>query len=101
MVREKLSSILAPSYLQITNESPRHGLSADAEKHFSVVVVSETFAGVSRVDRHRHVNTILADELRDHVHALSLQTFTPAEWRERGETTFGSPDCMGGGKRDR
>jgi BolA protein len=93
VIREKLSSILAPSYLEIVNESPSHGLPLAAEKHFRVVVVSEFFESQSRVERHRQVHTILADELRDHVHALSVQAFTPVEWRARGGETHASPEC--------
>lgn len=100
VLREKLSSLLSPSVLQIVNESPMHGLKPEAEKHFKVVVVSEAFEGASRVERHRQVHAILAEELRQHVHALSVQAFTPAEWRARSETAHASPACLGGGKRE-
>lgn len=101
VIREKLNSILSPSVLEIHNESPMHGLPAEAEKHFKVVAVSETFRGQSRVERHRLINTVLAEELAGGVHALSLQTFTPEEWREREGKTHDSPECLGGGKRER
>lgn len=100
IIQERLSTILAPSHLEIENESPNHGLSADAEKHFRVVIVSEFFDGQSRVDRHRRVHEILAQELKIHVHALSVQAWTPQEWRARGGQTFKSPQCLGGGKRE-
>ena len=98
VIREKLGTILAPSVLEIANESPMHGLPRDAEKHFKVVAVSEIFRGQSRIERHRLVNTILADELAGQVHALSVQAFTPEEWREREGKTHDSPECLGGGK---
>lgn len=101
ILREKLSSLLAPSVLEITNESPQHGLPLAAEKHFRVVAVSEFFAGLSRVERHRRVHQILAEELKTQVHALSVQAFTPSEWRARGEQTHSSPACLGGGKKER
>lgn len=101
VIREKLSSLLSPSYLEIVNESPQHGLPAEAEKHFRVVAVSEFFEGQGRVDRHRQVNQILAEELKTQIHALSIQAFTPKEWREKNGTTFQSPECLGGGKRER
>lgn len=100
IIREKLSSILMPPYLELQNESPQHGLPASAEKHFRLVVVSENFDGLGRIDRHRRVNEILATELQTLVHALSIQAFTPAEWQARGGQTHASPDCLGGGKRD-
>ena len=101
VIREKLSSLLAPSVLDITNESPMHGLPREAEKHFRVVVVSEVFNALSRVDRQRMIYTALADEMKEQIHALSLQAFSPEEWRARGGATFDSPECRGGGKKDR
>lgn len=92
----KLTEKLAPTHLELLNESPNHGLSADAEKHFRVVAVSAAFAGLSRIDRHRLVQDTVAEELRTHIHALSVQAFTPDEWK--GEA-FASPECLGGGKR--
>lgn len=49
------------------------------ETHFRVEVVSSAFEGKSRVDRQRMVNALLADELRERVHALQLRTLTPQE----------------------
>lgn len=102
IIREKLNLILAPSVLEIQNESHMHGLPPEAEKHFRVVAVSETFDGRSRTERHQVIHTVLAAELKTMIHALSLHTFTPAEWRERGERSpIQSPDCLGGGKKER
>ena len=95
-IRTKLDS-LGLDHLELENESHRHGgRTAESESHFRLVLVGETFAGKSRLDRHRVINDLLADELRDHVHALSLQALTPAEWRAKGERAFSSPDCRGG-----
>ena len=101
ILREKLSSLLMPPHLELVNESPMHGLKPEAEKHFRLVVVSELFEGLSRIERHRRVHEILAEELRTHVHAPSVQAFTPKEWRERAGATHASPECLGGGKRER
>jgi BolA protein len=38
--------------------------------------------------------------LQGPVHALSMETLTPAEWEERGGATLTSPDCRGGAKND-
>lgn len=100
-IRSKIEAKLLPSHLQILNESPSHGLPASAEKHFRVVVVSPVFVGQMRIDRHRLVHDIVADELREHIHALSVQAFTPEEWAKRGGIVAESPACLGGGKRER
>jgi BolA protein len=42
-------------------------------------VVSASFAGKSRLERHRMVNEVLAEELKDKVHALAVSALTPEE----------------------
>lgn len=98
---KKLTEAFSPQLLQIDNESPMHGLPKSAEKHFRVVLVSEGFAGKTRVARHRLVHDILAQELSEHVHALSVQAFTPVEWQEREGKTASSPQCLGGSKHEK
>jgi len=44
-----------------------------------VSMVSEAFTGKSRVDRQRLVHAVLADELSERVHALSLKLTAPSE----------------------
>lgn len=82
-MREKLIEALAPMRLDIVNESELHAGHRNSpgtgESHFRILVVSEAFAGKSRVDRHRMVNALLADELAGRVHALALRTFAPGE----------------------
>ncbi|MFZ5503341.1 MAG: BolA family protein [Pseudomonadota bacterium] len=52
-------------------------------QHFEAVVVSDEFAGKSRVQRHRRVYKTLGERMRDEIHALSIKTFTPQEWQEK------------------
>ncbi len=49
-------------------------------RHFEAVVVSEVFAGKSRVQRHQLVYQTLGDRMREEIHALSMKTYTPQEW---------------------
>lgn len=51
--------------------------------HFEAVVVSDEFAGKSRVQRHQIVYQTLGDRMRDEIHALSIKTYTPQEWEDR------------------
>ncbi|HUI16624.1 MAG TPA: BolA family protein [Alphaproteobacteria bacterium] len=82
-IRAKLGAALAPSHLEIVDESARHAGHAGArpggETHFRVEIVAAAFEGCSRVARQRRVYEILKDELAGGVHALSLSTLTPAE----------------------
>jgi acid stress-induced BolA-like protein IbaG/YrbA len=48
--------------------------------HFQAVIVSESFTGKSRVQRHQLVYSALGERMREEIHALSMQTLTPAEW---------------------
>jgi len=53
-------------------------------QHFQAVIVSTAFAGKSRVQRHQLVYAALGDRMREEIHALSMRTLTPEEWRAGG-----------------
>jgi BolA protein len=82
-IREKLTKAFAPQALEVVNESHRHaghaGSPGTGESHFSVKVVSAAFAGKSRLERHRMVNAVLAEELAGKIHALAVSALTPEE----------------------
>ncbi|MBL4685859.1 MAG: BolA family transcriptional regulator [Nannocystaceae bacterium] len=95
-IHDKLVDALTPIALQVLDES--HGHSGNRkESHFKVVVVTAAFEGVSLVKRHRHVNTLLAQELAGGVHALSIFAYTAQQWEKRGGEVPASPPCRGGG----
>jgi acid stress-induced BolA-like protein IbaG/YrbA len=52
-------------------------------QHFEAIVVSREFAGRNRVQRHQRVYQALGDRMKAEIHALSMQTHTPDEWRNR------------------
>ncbi len=97
-IERKIRASLAPSYLEVVNESHMHNVPPGSESHFKVVVVSDAFEGEPLVRRHQRVNAILAEELAGGVHALTMRTLTPAEWEDRGHRVTESPPCHGGGK---
>ena len=88
----------APIHLAVENESHRHSVPENSETHFKVVLVSDLFRGASRVARHQRVYAALGEELEGPVHALALHTYTPDEWRARGDAAPASPACRGGSK---
>lgn len=75
-------------------ESVKRGIAAGLEcehvevagdgRHFEALVVSREFEGLSRVRRHQRVYAALGERMREEVHALSMQTLTPQEWRGGG-----------------
>jgi acid stress-induced BolA-like protein IbaG/YrbA len=49
-------------------------------QHFEALIVSASFNGRSRVQRHQLVYSALGDRMREEIHALSMKTLTPEEW---------------------
>ena len=75
MNAEQLRSIIAAG-LACTH------LEVDGDgRHWSAVVVSESFTGLRLIARHKKVYATLGQKIQtDEVHALSMKTYTPAEW---------------------
>ncbi len=88
-ITDKLNAALAPAALTVVDESHKHvghvghpgsghpGALAASESHFAIDVVSAVFAGKSRLECHRIVNAVLADELASGVHALAIAARPP------------------------
>lgn len=71
---QKIQAGLAPGAEVLVNDTQ-----GDAY-HFEVVVVSNDFAGLSLLQRHQRVYQLLQEEFRQAIHALTLKTYTQAEW---------------------
>ena len=75
----------------VTPESIKQGIEAGIAceqvevvgdgQHFQALVVSGAFAGKSRVQRHQLVYAALGGRMREEIHALSMRTLTPDEWK--------------------
>lgn len=82
-ITRKLTEAFAPQELKVIDESHQHqghgGWREGGETHFRVNIVSDAFAGKSRLERHRLVNAALAQELADRVHALAIAANAPDE----------------------
>ncbi|MDG1249763.1 MAG: BolA/IbaG family iron-sulfur metabolism protein [Gammaproteobacteria bacterium] len=97
-ITSKLQQAFSPQHLEVHNESNKHNVPPGSESHFKLIVVCDTFEGDMLIKRHRKINQLLADELAAGVHALSMHTYTPAEWAEKNGLSPKSPPCLGGGK---
>ena len=97
-IEQKLVDAIPLSGLEVINESHMHNVPPGSESHFKVIIISEEFEGERLVRRHQRVNAVLADELANSIHALAMQTLTPAEWTAKGGQTMPSPQCLGGSK---
>ena len=77
----------------VTPESIRQSIEAGLEcrhvevagdgQHWEAMIVSPAFEGLSLIKRHQLVYAALGDRMREEVHALSMQTLTPAQWDAR------------------
>ena len=86
-MRTLFLAALTPLRLEVIDESHRHTKHAAApehtkhggESHFRVIVIAPEFSGMSRVQRHRHINALLAAEIDGPVHALAIHAFAPED----------------------
>ena len=80
-IRQALTARLTPLSLEIRDDSAKHAGHAGAREggHFSVTVVSDRFAGCTRMQRHQLVYEAVSELLRTDIHALSIQARTPQE----------------------
>ena len=83
LIATRLATALDPTHLEVTNDSAKHrghmGDDGTGESHFSVVVESPAFTGLSRVQRQRLVNQALADLLATRIHALAIRASAPGK----------------------
>jgi BolA protein len=94
-IEQTLREMLEPSHLEITDESAQHA-GDRVESHFRIVLVSERFAGLPLLRRHRLVQDPLKPAFAQGLHALALHTYSPDEWAARQDAPA-SPACRGGG----
>uniref|UniRef100_T1K011 BolA-like protein n=1 Tax=Tetranychus urticae TaxID=32264 RepID=T1K011_TETUR len=92
-------NIVLPIHCLVVNESNQHNVPRGSETHFRVLIVSNKFDSTSLIERHRHINEILNDELKSGVHALAIEAFTPVEWEKSNQQINQSPKCRGGSNR--
>lgn len=94
----KLNATFTPAHLEVINESNQHNVPPGSESHFKVVLVSDEFEKMNRVQRHRAMHRTLATELQNQIHALTMHLYTTAEWAELHGAVPESPQCRGGSK---
>jgi BolA family transcriptional regulator, general stress-responsive regulator len=84
-ITKKLQEAFTPESIDVVDESHLHeghaGHRPGGQTHFRVYIVSQAFAGKSRIDRHRMINTVLAGDLAGGVHALAIHAAAPGEQR--------------------
>lgn len=81
-LEQKLRETFAPVFLEITDESDLHqghaGFREAGESHFSLVISSSAFCGLTRLERHQRVYDCLKEEVKL-IHALRMKILCPDE----------------------
>lgn len=82
-MRQLLTAAFEPSSLEIINDSATHrghaGDDGSGESHFTIVIESAQFTGLSRLQRQRMVNAALGDIPGNRVHAVAIKARAPGE----------------------
>ena len=72
-IKQSIAADLACEHVEVAGDGT----------HWEALVVSPAFEGLSRIKQHQLVYAALGDRMREEVHALSMQTLTPAQWEAR------------------
>ncbi len=84
-IEVRLRQELEAVHVEVVDESHLHAGHAGAASgggHFRAVIVSAHFEGRSSVERQRLVYTALSAEMGRDIHALSMRTLTPDQWKD-------------------
>ena len=90
-IKKTLINEFNPSILKIVNESYMHSVPKNAETHFKLVIVSDSFNNVSQVKRHQIIYKSLEDIMKQ-IHALSINCYDEAEY-SKNPIILDSPNC--------
>lgn len=91
-IKLKLNNAFEPIHLELINESHMHAGPA-TDSHFNLLLVSQAFTDLKKVQRHQAVYKSLKEELAGPVHALALHLYSPKEWEAGDKEIQKSPDC--------
>ncbi|HEX9448417.1 MAG TPA: BolA family protein [Dongiaceae bacterium] len=82
-LERKLRAAFQPELLRVIDQTNEHhghaGWRESGETHFRVEITAAAFAGKSRVECQRQIYAVLAEDMNNPVHALSLLVKAPGE----------------------
>jgi len=81
-IRQRLEKAFQPTELFLQDQSQLHAGhegAKDGKGHFDVTIVSDTFDGKNRIERHRMVYDALGTLLESDIHAVRIKAYTPSE----------------------
>ena len=84
-IENLILKIFKPEFLSIIDVSEQHrghkNFKEGVESHFEIIIVSEKFINLSRIERHRMVNRILKEEFLSDLHSVVVKTYTSEEFK--------------------
>ncbi len=74
-----------PYFFSVLDVSEQHrgheNFKESVESHFEILIVSEKFKNLNRIDRHRMVNESLKEEFSSDLHSVIIKTYTVDEYK--------------------
>ena len=84
-IENLILKIFKPEFLSVIDVSEQHrghkNFKEGVESHFEIIIVSEKFINLSRIERHRMVNGILKEEFLSDLHSVVVKTYTSEEFQ--------------------
>ena len=75
-----------PEFFSVLDVSEQHrghlDFKEDVESHFEIIIVSEKFKNLNRIERHRMVNESLREEFLSDLHSVIIKTYTLEEYND-------------------
>ena len=74
-----------PEFFSVIDVSEQHrghqNFKEGLESHFEIIIVSEKFINLKRIERHRMVNHSLREEFLSDLHSVIIKTYTIEEYK--------------------
>ena len=74
-----------PEFFSVLDVSEQHrghqNFIEHVESHFEIIIVSEKFKNLKRIERHRMVNRSLKEEFLSDLHSVIIKTYTIEEYK--------------------
>jgi len=84
-IEQKLGEQLDLHHIEIKDFTGRHlnHKQHDGGFHLEAIIVSESFINKTLIDRHKIIYAALGELLKHEIHAFSMKTLTPEEWKNK------------------
>lgn len=84
LIRQRLTDALSPKSLDIFDNSAAHAghVGSSGGGHYHITIVADAFQGKSPVQRHQLIYQALGDLMKQQIHAVGINAFTPSEYNQ-------------------